>query len=116
LAELLVPVEGKRSRGTVWIERGVGTNVVGHRFHRRRYGKSWKGRISAALMTQHRSNKKTHEDLWAECKTRRRGRPRRLSAKPKGPARRPRFQHLHTESIVSCHAGRQDFKRDDTCT
>lgn len=37
LGQLLVPVERKGSRGTVRIERGVGTYVIGHEFHRRRY-------------------------------------------------------------------------------
>lgn len=31
----VVPVEGKRHRGTVGIKRGVGAYVVRHEFHRR---------------------------------------------------------------------------------
>ncbi len=31
----VVPVEGKRRRGRIRIECGVGANIVGHEFHRR---------------------------------------------------------------------------------
>lgn len=34
--QLFVPVEGKRSRRAVRVERGVHKYVVGHEFHRRR--------------------------------------------------------------------------------